>query len=441
MLAALGQEVPLHEHYDPLAEGPVAYVAQSSIHVGEIREGSVAQAKFTVENRGTEDLVILDVRATCGCTTVELTEEEKTIAPAQSQTIEVIFDSTGRVGLQRKPVVLTTNDPRNVRIPLTLVAQVRTLFEILPTGLIHLRSVQRGDELGPYDVLPTDKGAALEELKIDVSPSLLEVRREPITDEVGGTGVRLFFTVPDEIELGIVNGRVLLTGRVGDETATLPMRVTGTVVGDLVARPMVLQSLSTTPRGHRFSPVSIVSTNDKPFHILSVEASEHLEVTFKPRRERLEYEVQTLLRDTAPDGPLASNIRIRTDNSGQPILEVPLFVQVRPRCSIEPSVVLLGPSENARVRKVRLQASDVTHLELRDATSDHPQVAVEVLDQDVAAMPTVRHIRIGLVRNAVAADDLRATVTLRTNIPGAEEIKIPVEYTASSAAPEKGTAS
>ena len=65
--------------------------------------------KFT--NTGTEPLVILDAKASCGCTVPE--KPQAPIAPGKSSEIKVVFDSNGKpAGQTAKTVTVTANtDP------------------------------------------------------------------------------------------------------------------------------------------------------------------------------------------------------------------------------------------------------------------------------------------------------------------------------------------
>jgi hypothetical protein len=62
--------------------------------------------KFT--NTGTEPLVILDAKASCGCTVPE--KPQAPIAPGKSSEIKVVFDSSGKpAGATAKTVTVIAN--------------------------------------------------------------------------------------------------------------------------------------------------------------------------------------------------------------------------------------------------------------------------------------------------------------------------------------------
>ncbi len=429
VMAASGQTAPLvySNNSNTDKDGPMLYIAERFVDVGDVREGKVAEATYVIENRGTRDLVIESVQASCGCTTVKLTEEEKVIKPGSNRKLVARFDSTGRLGRQRKTIVVKSNDPLEPQVNLTLLANVETIFKVLPNPQLLLRSARRGMELPYLEVFPAIDGASLDKLEVEVSDGLLEYKREPTQDKDGTPGVRLTFTVPAEVELGVINGVITLKGEVGGEKASMPVRVTGHVVGDLVARPAVLQSLDITPRGRGFAPITIAATNDKPFEILSIDAGEFIDVEYGPRKQGKDWFVKTKLRDNAPDGPLALAIMIRTNNSGQPLLRIPVFVNVRSRVESDPELVLLGDKKGASTRRVRIQSSLVDKLEIFNISCDHPGIRVNIANERTY-VGDVRSLLVILQETAPRDKPFKATVTFKTNVPGVEEFRIPVEF-------------
>jgi len=76
---------------------------------------------FTYTNTGDADLVISSASASCGCTVPKF--DKKPVPPGRSGTIEVIFDTSGREGVQTKTVVVQSNAENNLVI-LRIIADV-----------------------------------------------------------------------------------------------------------------------------------------------------------------------------------------------------------------------------------------------------------------------------------------------------------------------------
>ena len=74
---------------------------------GDIKQGDVATHVFKFKNTGTNDLLLTRVKASCGCTTPQWSNEP--IKPGEEGMIKVSFNSRGKMGPQMKTVTITHN--------------------------------------------------------------------------------------------------------------------------------------------------------------------------------------------------------------------------------------------------------------------------------------------------------------------------------------------
>jgi hypothetical protein len=85
---------------------------------GKVKEGEKIGYIFTFQNTGTSDLVINSVITTCGCTVSKY--NSKPVAPGKSGTVEAIFDTSGRDGVQSKTIIVKSNAKvQNVLLKIT----------------------------------------------------------------------------------------------------------------------------------------------------------------------------------------------------------------------------------------------------------------------------------------------------------------------------------
>ncbi|MGB8357447.1 MAG: DUF1573 domain-containing protein [Bacteroidales bacterium] len=89
---------------------------------GTVKEGEKVGHIFQFTNTGDADLVLTSVIATCGCTVSKY--NKKPVSPGESGTIEVIFDTSGRNGVQTKTVVVQSN-AENKLVILRIIAEVK----------------------------------------------------------------------------------------------------------------------------------------------------------------------------------------------------------------------------------------------------------------------------------------------------------------------------
>jgi hypothetical protein len=74
---------------------------------GEIVQGESVTHVFKFTNNGNEPIIITNSRGSCGCTTPQWPRES--ILPGETGEIKVKFNSTGKMGSQKKSVTLTSN--------------------------------------------------------------------------------------------------------------------------------------------------------------------------------------------------------------------------------------------------------------------------------------------------------------------------------------------
>jgi len=93
---------------------PIVEFDQEEYDFGTVVEGEKVEGVFKVTNAGKVDLIILDVKPSCGCTTPNWTKEP--IAPGASGEIKFEFNSTGRVGVQNKSITVKSNAEKNTQV-------------------------------------------------------------------------------------------------------------------------------------------------------------------------------------------------------------------------------------------------------------------------------------------------------------------------------------
>jgi hypothetical protein len=91
---------------------------EPSFDFGSIYPGKVISHNFKFKNIGKRPLVISDCRSTCGCTVPEW--PKSAIAPGDTASIRVVFNSDGKIDYQSKPVFVYANTfPAENKIYLT----------------------------------------------------------------------------------------------------------------------------------------------------------------------------------------------------------------------------------------------------------------------------------------------------------------------------------
>lgn len=80
---------------------------ETQYEFGKTEEGSKVAHTFEVKNTGEEPLILTYVRASCGCTTPRWSREP--IQPGETGSIDVVFNSSGKRGMQNKTITVVGN--------------------------------------------------------------------------------------------------------------------------------------------------------------------------------------------------------------------------------------------------------------------------------------------------------------------------------------------
>lgn len=89
---------------------------------GIVEEGKKVQYTFNFKNDGDEELKILDIKTSCGCTAA--VTESKSYKPGENGTLNVELDTSNRIGRMSLNVSITTNDKEAPLKVLTIYAEV-----------------------------------------------------------------------------------------------------------------------------------------------------------------------------------------------------------------------------------------------------------------------------------------------------------------------------
>ena len=414
---------------------PQLLVAQRLHDLGTILEGGKPTVRWLLENRGNADLIIQRARASCGCTAVKLTEEQKVIPPGGSLELEAEFDSKGRRGAQSKSVTVYSNDPIEPTLTLKFTAKVRFLYEIKPAGLVNLRAVRRGQTAArTIDVFPGSGQKSVEILDLQVpNDSPLSFRYEPF-EAGGGTGQRIHMTVGEHVSIGRLTAKATIKLSVDGVERERAVSIRGEVIGDLTWLPKVVDATrQPSRRGKRLAPVTIRSTDKMPFDILEADAGPLFDVAFEPVKnapKRTQYSVFLTLRNDAPSGPFGTTLEVRTSSLDQPVVMVPVFGIVAASIKVEPPVILLRQDGTpaGTHRRVKLQVLPQVKLDISEITCDPPWRDAVTARVDWEASSRYQHIRYLDVRlNGELPEGTHQTaLRLTTNIEGAERLELPV---------------
>jgi len=117
------------------AEGAVPEIKFEDVvcDLGDIRPGSANICDFKFTNTGRSLLKITNVSKTCGCTLVSLKKND--YVPGESGVLQVSYNAGNRAGPVAKRLNVSTNDPKNPEVAITVKAMIAEIVSCEPKRL------------------------------------------------------------------------------------------------------------------------------------------------------------------------------------------------------------------------------------------------------------------------------------------------------------------
>lgn len=90
-------------------DGPVITFETEVIDFGTVVQGTEQIRTFKFTNTGNAPLIITSIKGQCGCTSIPDSWPKDPIPPGGTGTFQVKYDTTVRVGMFDKKIIITSN--------------------------------------------------------------------------------------------------------------------------------------------------------------------------------------------------------------------------------------------------------------------------------------------------------------------------------------------
>lgn len=305
-------------------EGPAIRFEYREVELGNMPQHLERDTVFVFENVGDEDLHILDVKTSCGCTAALSSDE--VIKPGGRGTINVTFNSKSFRGHVSKTVTVTSNDPGEPRSHLKLFADVQPTINYSPS-LISMGIIRRTDKQTHTVRLAAEKSKHLEITDLKLSDEYFTwTRREEANPE--STVYVYEITLRDDAPLGRMSEHFTAYTNL-EESKPITVSIRGEIVNHFLAKPSLV-NFGSIQRGKAEPRTVIVRPlEDTHFEVKGVQST-HPQI--QTRLEDAGEGSYKIILDIGPDvvaGPLKARILIKTTDPDEPVLTVPIQGYVR----------------------------------------------------------------------------------------------------------------
>jgi hypothetical protein len=296
---------------------------------GPVPRGATVRHAFYLTNRLAEPVSIINLRASCGCTTGRA--NVSTVPPGGQAVIEAAMDTTNYVGRKATTlfVILVTPSGKQEEVGLAVSSTILSDIVLNP-GTIDFGTVARGQEV--TRTLTIDRlGAPAWRVEKMVSASkVIDAWLDETGRDSRNVQYRLTVKLKPETSAGLIRDEVrVLTN--DSESPAVPILVTGQVLGELAVSPAILPLGRIANNGQAQGRYLI--KGDRPFQIVALEGQGNgfsLD-EFEPGAKNVH--LINLTYKTGPNttlGDLRQVFRVVTDLPGEAPLEIVAALRVDP---------------------------------------------------------------------------------------------------------------
>lgn len=245
---AVAQGTAAPSNAAPAAAAPKAVLPIDKKDVGTVAKGEVINQAFVIKNAGTADLVITDVKPSCGCT---ISEYDRVIKPGAEGKIALKIETKQFSGPIAKTALVLTNDPSMSQLTLHVAAYVKPYVETYPYGFFRLQALT-GDTATSDMILGSDD-PAFAPTKIEVPYKFLKTTlvELPAKEHVAGKGAKQYkltlSNAPDSPE-GLLSGYVKLQTGVPKQPE-VELAISGYIKPTVTVTPGMINFGNFDPKG------------------------------------------------------------------------------------------------------------------------------------------------------------------------------------------------
>jgi hypothetical protein len=252
----------------PAQEWATKMFTVTSHNFGTVAKGSKTEYRFQFRNIYKEDLHVVGVRTSCGCTSPTVTKRD--LKTHETAEVVATFNTRTFLGQHGATLTVTFDKPYHAEVQLRVAGNIRGDVTFEPP-FVDLGNVDLGKG-AERTVRVTHVGGTSWEIK-DVrsaNPSF-EVQLSKPTHTASQTAYDLVARLKTDAPAGYVKGQLIIVTN-DPRAAQIPMDVEGRVVAEVTVSPQLL-ALGTIEPGRSVTKNVVVRAN-RPFCVTSVSCAD-----------------------------------------------------------------------------------------------------------------------------------------------------------------------
>ncbi|GJQ23629.1 MAG: hypothetical protein HBSAPP01_14190 [Candidatus Brocadia sapporoensis] len=288
---------------------------------GKIYIGEVVEYGFKFKNLGSGELIINNVKSSCGCTAALVSKNH--LQKNETGEVKVKFNPGRYVGKVSKSVVVNSNDPKCSAVKLTITGEVIEEVSINPKQ-INFGIIRKGDSCTRNIEIKT-----IPELKIEIKK--VESPNPYISIKEDKKNVNDLFhyqvTVSNYDYIGKFNGIIFVyTSSSKQERLDIPF--SGEVIGDITIYPEIV-SFGKVTKDQNVNKTVILNFVNKEVKIEKIEVFPNMINYTMSELNPTSKKINVTLGNDSTVGKITGSLKIYTNSTLQPIIHIPINGEIK----------------------------------------------------------------------------------------------------------------
>ncbi len=293
-----------------------------SHNFGDVYKGEKVSHRFRFTNAGTDDLVIENVKTSCGCTAAA--PSGKTIAPGTQAEIEVTFKSNAFRGYVSKTVTVNSNDPETPRQVLTIKANVVEEVVAEPQR-VFFEPVKRGQSVTKKVEIKALAGLELKIQKARVAGPVLKLHYKKKGKE---NAYVLEVSTKKDAPVGRFAGDIQVFTN-SERQRVLVVPFFGEIISDVSVFPVKV-SYGVVQKGKGATRQILITIHKKDVRLEKFYIEpDYLDLELTPDYGKYFHRLLITLSKDVPVGKIKGSLKIHTTSKDQPLLTIPIYGVVK----------------------------------------------------------------------------------------------------------------
>lgn len=310
--------------YNPkeLYTNPHLLLIKNKYYFGHVSEGDTIKYCIKLSNNGSQPLVI-NVRPSCGC--IKTNSYRMDIKPGVSEDLIANFNTNNLSGFVEHQIYLSTNDPKNDKVCITVSAHIDNEKYIVPMN-VNLGDIPQDEKL-TKDILVYDSGSGNLSVKKVITPNgITATIMSPYINEYNRRIIKIKLTGSAGNRIGKYNDSIKIIAFDKNEHI-FDVAIEGNIVSKIVPVPQML-FFKNVKNGSLVIRKAILLIDDdyNAGSINAISSLKGLDVKISDNNDGT-YILEAIMKNNSFAKGVNGEIRIMVDHSKIPACEIIVYIK------------------------------------------------------------------------------------------------------------------